>query len=103
MTTNQHKFSRFRRLLLNKYVVTLVGFFIFLIFFDNHNLISRWETSRKINSMEKEIKFYQSEIDKNKAKMNEMQTSDESLEKYAREQYHLKKDSEDVFIIKEEE
>ncbi|HPS11492.1 MAG TPA: septum formation initiator family protein [Paludibacteraceae bacterium] len=103
MTTNQHKFSRFRRLLLNKYVVTLVGFFIFLIFFDNHNLISRWETSRKINSMEKEIKFYQSEIDKNKAKMNEMQTSDESLERYAREQYHLKKDSEDVFIIKEEE
>ena len=103
MTTNQHKFSRFRRLLLNKYVVTLVGFFIFLIFFDNHNLISRWETSRKINSMEKEIKFYQSEIDKNKAKMNEMQTSDETLEKYAREQYHLKKDSEDVFIIKEEE
>ena len=103
MTTNQHKFSRFRHLLLNKYVVTLVGFFIFLIFFDNHNLISRWETSRKINSMEKEIKFYQSEIDKNKAKMNEMQTSDESLEKYAREQYHLKKDSEDVFIIKEEE
>lgn len=103
MTTNQHKFSRFRRIILNKYVVTLVGFFIFLIFFDNHNLISRWETSRKINSMEKEIKFYQSEIDKNKAKMNEMQTSDESLEKYAREQYHLKKDSEDVFIIKEEE
>jgi hypothetical protein len=35
--------------------------------------------------------------------MNEMQTSDESLEQYAREQYHLKKDSEDVFIIKEEE
>ena len=103
MTTNQHKFSRFRRIILNKYVVTLVGFFIFLIFFDNHNLISRWETSRKINSMEKEIKFYQSEIDKNKAKMNEMQTSDESLERYAREQYHLKKDSEDVFIIKEEE
>ena len=103
MTTNQHKLSLFCRIILNKYVVTLVGFFIFLIFFDNHNLISRWETSRKINSMEKEIKFYQSEIDKNKAKMNEMQTSDESLEKYAREQYHLKKDSEDVFIIKEEE
>ena len=103
MTTNQHKLSLFRRIILNKYVVTLVGFFIFLIFFDNHNLISRWETSRKINSMEKEIKFYQSEIDKNKAKMNEMQTSDESLERYAREQYHLKKDSEDVFIRKEEE
>ena len=83
MTTNQHKLSLFRRIILNKYVVTLVGFFIFLIFFDNHNLISRWETSRKINSMEKEIKFYQSEIDKNKAKMNEMQTSDESLERYA--------------------
>ena len=103
MAIDQHKGSRLRHFFLNKYVVTLIVFFVFLIFFDNHNLISRWETSRKINGMEKEIEFYQTEIDKNRKKMNEMQTSDESLEKYAREQYHLKKDSEDVFIIREEE
>ena len=35
--------------------------------------------------------------------MNEMQVSDESLETYAREQYYLKKDSEDIFIIKEKD
>ncbi|HNX87819.1 MAG TPA: septum formation initiator family protein [Paludibacteraceae bacterium] len=103
MSFLQNKGSAFRHIILNKYVITLVVFFVFLIFFDDHNLINRWQTSRRIRGIEKEINFYQSEIDKNRKKMNEMQTSDKSLEKYAREQYYLKKDSEDVFIIREEE
>ncbi|MBP1663081.1 MAG: Septum formation initiator [Bacteroidetes bacterium] len=103
MSFLQSKGSAFRHIFLNKYVITLVAFFVFLIFFDNNNLINRWQTARRIRGMEKEINFYQSEIDKNRKKMNEMQTSDKSLEKYAREQYYLKKDSEDVFIIREEE
>ena len=35
--------------------------------------------------------------------MNEMRASPASLEKYAREQYYLKKDSEDIYIIKEDD
>lgn len=103
MSFFQHLGYKLHRIFLNKYVVTLVVFIVFMIFFDNHSLISRWQTGRNIKSIENEIGFYQSEIEKNKKKMNEMQSSDESLEKYAREQYYLKKDSEDVFIIKEKE
>ena len=44
--------------LLNKYLVVLLAFAVFIIFFDDHNLIQRWETHRKINQMEKEYKYY---------------------------------------------
>ena len=101
MSAFQHIRTKLRRVFFNKYFLVLVAFFVFLIFFDQHNLINRWKTGRNIKSLEKEIRFYNGEIESNKQKMNEMQVSDESLETYAREQYYLKKDSEDIFIIKE--
>jgi len=103
MSLLQKSTQLLRKVFFNKYLVVLIGFVIFLTFFDNHNLISRWKTGRNNADMKKQIEFYQSEIEKNKKKMNDMQSSDESLEKYAREHYYLKKDSEDIFIIKEQE
>lgn len=103
MSNSQNSGNKLKKILLNKYVVVLVVFFVFLIFFDQHNLINRWKTGRNIKGLEKEIEFYNNEIESNKKKMNDMQVSDESLEKYAREHYYLKKDSEDIFIIKEKD
>jgi cell division protein FtsB len=51
--------------------------------------------------MEEELKFYQEEIKATKQKKNELQSSDENLEKFAREHYFMKKKSEDIFLIKE--
>ena len=103
MSESQSIGTKIRRFIFNKYFLVLGAFLVFILFFDQHNLISRMETRRNIKSLEKEIRFYNSEIESNKKKMNEMQVSDESLETYAREQYYLKKDSEDIFIIKEKE
>ena len=91
----------FRRIFLNKYMIVLLVFVVFVTFFDNHNLISRWETHQKIKQMEKELKFYQDEIKTSKFKKNELQSNKENLEKFAREHYYMKKQNEDIFIIKE--
>ena len=90
-----------KRIFLNKYLFVLVVFGVFITFFDENNLISRWNTSRKIAQLERELKFHQEEIEKNKQKMSELQSSDEDLEKFAREQFFMKKDDEEIFIIKE--
>lgn len=86
---------------LNKYLLVLAVFIIFVTFFDNHNLISRWRTSKNIKQLEKEISHYRNEIESNKQKKEELQSSDENLEKFAREQYLMKKENEDIFIIEE--
>ena len=40
-----------------------------------------------------------SRIEEDRSKLNELRTSNENLEKYAREQYRMKKPDEDLFII----
>ncbi|HHT23560.1 MAG TPA: septum formation initiator family protein [Bacteroidales bacterium] len=94
--------KKIRKIILNKYVLVLIIFMVFFLFFDKHNLVSRWKTGKRVKDLEKEIEFYNEEIRSNKQKVIEMQSGDETLERFAREQFYLKKDSEDVFIIKEE-
>jgi cell division protein DivIC len=91
----------YRNLVINKYFITFVLFFIYVVFFDEHNLIERWKSAKKIQQMEEEVEFYKAEIKATKQKTNELQSDDENLEKFAREQYRMKKDNEDLFIIKE--
>ncbi len=93
--------KRFKSLLFNKYTIVFMVFAVFVTFFDEHNLIQRWKTNQKIYRMEKELKFYKEEIKSTKQKKNELESSDENLEKFAREHYLLKKENEDIFIIKE--
>ena len=88
-------------LLLNKYLVVFFVYAVFVTFFDEHNLINRWQINRKTSQLEEELKFYQDEIKSNKQKMNELRSSDDNLEKFAREQYFMKQENEDIFIIKE--
>ena len=51
--------------------------------------------------MEEELNYYQEEIKATKQKKNELQSNNDNLEKFAREQYNMKNENEDIFIIKE--
>jgi len=93
--------SFIRRFILNKYVVVLVGFGVWVIFFDAHNLVSRWETSRRLNDLQKEYDYYEKVIKENKEKMNLLKNDNSYLEKVAREKYHMKSKDEEIFIIEE--
>jgi cell division protein FtsB len=93
--------KKLKKILLNKYLIVFVAFTVFVTFFDEHSLIHRWDTHRKIVGMEKELKFYQNEIKTTRQKKNELQSSKDNLEKFAREHYFMKKQTEDIFIIKE--
>jgi len=89
------------KILLNKYLIVFLAYTVFVTFFDQHSLIHRWQTDRKISELEKEYKFYQDEIKLNKVKKFELQSSNANLEKFAREHYFMKNENEDIFIIKE--
>ena len=54
----------------------------------------------KIIELENEYHYYENEIKDNKMKLKELQTNDIYLEKFAREKYLMKKDEEEIFIIK---
>lgn len=101
MSSSERKWVRIRKIFLNKYLVVLTIFAVFITFFGEYNLIRRWQTRQKIKEQEKELKFYQDEIIATKQKKNQLQSSDENLEKFAREHYFMKNKDEDIYIIKE--
>lgn len=86
----------------NFYIVTGLCFFIWMLFLDSNDLISRFKMSNKIRSLENEKEFYQEKIAEVEKDRKELMTNKELLEKFAREKYLMKKETEDIFIIQEE-
>lgn len=91
--------DRYWRIISNRYFIVSFGALIWIAFFDRYNFIDRYRTAQKIKEYEKERDYYVDEVNKNKAVLHSLFTNDEVLEKFAREQFHFKRDSEDVFMI----
>jgi len=86
----------------NFYIVTGLCFFIWMLFLDSNDLISRFKMSNKVRSLENEKEFYLEKIAEVEKDRKELMTNKELLEKFAREKYLMKKETEDIFIIQEE-
>ena len=83
----------------NKYIVAGTLFLAWLIFLDRHNFLSQYELYSEVNQLENQKAFYKQEIDRARQDQYELLSSPEKLEKFAREQYRMKKDDEDLFIV----
>ncbi|HEY8934383.1 MAG TPA: septum formation initiator family protein [Cyclobacteriaceae bacterium] len=86
----------------NFYVITGVIFILWMLFLDNNDLISRFKLSNKLNSLENEKEYYNEKIKEVEKDRDELFGDRESIEKFAREKYLMKKESEDIFIVSEE-
>lgn len=91
------------KLLKNKYVITLIFFFVWLLVFDKNNLGERISGLREINRLEQEKTYYIEKISEDSAQLELLKTDKETIERYAREQYLMKKDDEDIFIVVEKD
>ena len=56
----------------------------------------------EIRQLEDDREYYMEQIQKDSARLSELTTNKENLEKYAREQFLMKKSNEDVFVVVEE-
>ncbi len=86
----------------NRYFLTGLVFLVWIILFDNNNLVNRYRFMKNLRQLENDREYYMDRIEEDRRKLNELKTSDENLEKFAREQYFMKKDNEDIYIIVDE-
>lgn len=91
-----------KTLLSNKYFLASVAFVVWVGFFDQNNLIDRFKLSSRIKQLNKQKQLYIEDINQNNRKMEEIHGSSEKLEKFAREEYLMKKDNEVIFVVEEE-
>ncbi len=90
------------RALKNKYIFTITLFTVWLLIFDQNNLSERRKASTEYQQLVEEKAYYLKKIEDDRKRINELKTNNDNLEKFAREQYLMKKDHEDIFVIEEE-
>src|SRR5690606_14011291 len=95
--------NKIPRFLRNRYSITALAFFIWLFFFDQNNILGQLEYRMELGKLEDDKAFYQEEIQKTIADLEELKSNPKSLEKFAREKYLMKKDKEELFVIVKEE
>jgi len=83
----------------NKYLLTIVIFLIWLLLFDSNNLIARYRELRELHKLRNDREYYSKRIEADRQKLHELKTDNNNLEKFAREQYLMKKPDEDLYII----
>jgi cell division protein FtsB len=79
-------------------VLILSAFLVWMFFFDTNSFLIQKELQSQIESLEAEKKYLEGEIEKDRKALKNL-SSDEAMEKFARERYFLKKKNEAVFII----
>ena len=83
-------------------IMILVILIAMLFFFSDSSVTKRIRYESRIKDLENQIEFYRRQAETDKEKLDELQSNKEDLEKFARENYLMKKENEEVFIIKED-
>lgn len=87
------------RILYNKFVIVLLIFIVWLTFFDNNNLISRFRVKSELRQLKNQKEYYLKEIEINEGFRDQLINDPEKAEAFGREQYLMKRDNEDIFLI----
>jgi cell division protein DivIC len=87
----------------NFYFLTAFLFLLWMLVLDSNNLITRFQMGSKLRSLENEKEYYQEKIEEVRKDHDELFGDRESVEKFAREKYLMKKKTEDIFIVEEQD
>ncbi|MEE9364932.1 MAG: septum formation initiator family protein [Cellulophaga sp.] len=86
----------------NMYILVTTVFLVWMFFFDTNSFFLHWDLENEIEKLEKQKEFLQKEITKDKKVLKKLSNQNE-LEKFAREQYYLKKKNEEIYLIEHED
>jgi len=84
------------------YFITACCFLIWMLFFDSNDLLSQFKLRKRKNELANEKEFYLKRINEVKEERKALQNNNHLLEKFAREKYLMKKPSEDIYVIEDE-
>ncbi|MGI6573335.1 MAG: FtsB family cell division protein [Fermentimonas sp.] len=100
MKENVKKFASNRFLGLTAYqIIILIVLVVALFLFSDSSIPKRLKYEVEIKELESQIQFYQKQTEVDRKKLDELKSNTENLEKFARENYLMKKENEEIFII----
>ncbi|KAA9039372.1 septum formation initiator family protein [Ginsengibacter hankyongi] len=91
--------QQLRNIFTNKYLITGIAFAVWMLFFDRNDISLQLKRVNELKKLQESEKVMDQQITDTKHELTLLKTNPETLEKYAREKYMMKKDNEDLFII----
>jgi cell division protein FtsB len=86
------------KVLSNKYFIIGMVFVVWMVFFDENSWLNHRELDEEIDDLENANDYYKNQIETDQKVIDNLKNPD-SLEKFAREEYKMKKKNEDIFIV----
>ena len=86
----------------SKYLITASAFIVWMIFFDRDVVTLQWKRINELKQLQQTEKELDAQIADVKKELDLLRTNPYTLEKYAREKYMMKRDNEDLFIIRDQ-
>jgi len=83
----------------NKYLIAFIVFSIWMIFIDDNNIFFLRKNVNKLKEYRVEKAFFLEKIRNDSIHLQEMKANAKNLEKFAREEFLMKKKNEDIFLI----
>jgi hypothetical protein len=83
----------------NKYLLTGIFFLVWMFFFDPKDLSNEFTRRARLNELQKSEEHLSNIIKETRQELSQLKTNAQTIEKYAREKYMMKKDNEDLFIL----
>ena len=98
MTFKQFKNKPIVKFTTNKYIIVLSIFIVWMVFFDENSFLNHLEFDKEIEKLNNEKEYLNSQIKKDKELIKKLDDKDQ-LEKFAREEYNMKKENEEIYLI----
>lgn len=82
----------------SRYTLVLLFFIVWMLFLDNQSYLDQRILKKQIDELEDNKTYYKEEIAKDQQSIKNLKNPGQT-ERYAREKYYMKRDSEDIYII----
>ncbi|MFW5535070.1 MAG: FtsB family cell division protein [Prevotella sp.] len=85
-----------------KYAIVIIVGTLVVVFFDENSVVRRIQLDLQIDDLEDEISSYRQRNADNVRRLNELKRNPTAIEKIAREQYFMKADNEDNYVLSDD-
>ncbi len=96
----QHK--KWFKIVSNKYVLILLIFIVWMFWFDGNSLLIHRELNGDIDKLKGNQEHFENKIKEDQDQIKKLEDK-EGIERFAREEYLMKKPDEDIYIIEYED
>ena len=83
----------------NKFLFTTVAFAVWMLFFDKNDLFAQLEKKKQLRELHDSRLYFTAEIEKERRFSADLRNNPAIIEKFAREQYLMKRDNEDLYLV----